>query len=56
MKTPREGDIEREVVPRAVDARVDQELAFHLEMRTRDLIARGVGPAEAERQASQGAR
>jgi putative ABC transport system permease protein len=51
MKTPREGDIEREVVPRAVDARVDQELAFHLEMRTRELIARGVEPAEAERQA-----
>lgn len=31
--------------------RVDDELAFHVEMHARDLIARGVDPAEAQRQA-----
>lgn len=30
-----------------VETRVDDELAFHVEMHTRDLIARGMNPAEA---------
>ncbi|MBC8086367.1 MAG: ABC transporter permease, partial [Phycisphaerae bacterium] len=34
-----------------VETRVDDELAFHVEMHTRDLIARGTSPAEARRQA-----
>lgn len=51
MREPREGDIEREIVPRAVNEKVDSELAFHVEMRTRDLIARGVPEKEAREQA-----
>ncbi|MCE9601821.1 MAG: ADOP family duplicated permease [Gemmatimonadetes bacterium] len=51
MKEPREGDIDREIVPRAVDEQVDSELAFHLAMRERDLVARGVPAAEAREQA-----
>src|SRR4029453_5906617 len=31
----------------SVDAEVDNELAFHVEMRTRELIARGVDPVRA---------
>jgi hypothetical protein len=34
-----------------VDQEVDEELAFHLEMRTRELIARGVPVEDARRQA-----
>ena len=48
MREPKEGDIEREIVPRAICDKVDAELAFHVEMRTRDLIARGVGDEEVE--------
>jgi predicted permease len=51
MNEPREGDIERHILPKAVDEQVDSELAFHLEMRERELIARGVPPAEAREQA-----
>src|SRR5829696_5694730 len=32
-----------------VDADVDEELGFHLEMRAREYVARGVPAAEAER-------
>ena len=28
-----------------LEQEVDEELAFHLEMRTRELVARGVDPA-----------
>jgi len=35
-----------------VDQEVDDELAFHLEMRTRELIAAGLDPDEARRQAA----
>ncbi|MGH9349751.1 MAG: ADOP family duplicated permease [Vicinamibacterales bacterium] len=34
-----------------LDQEVDEELAFHLEMRTRELIARGIDPATAREQA-----
>jgi len=34
-----------------IETRVDDELAFHVEMATRDLIASGVHPTEARRQA-----
>lgn len=51
MREPREGDIEREIVPRAVTEKVDSELAFHVEMRTRELIARGVPEKDARAQA-----
>jgi len=34
-----------------VDQEVDDELAFHLEMRTRELVDAGLDPAEARRQA-----
>jgi putative ABC transport system permease protein len=34
-----------------LDQEVDEELAFHLEMRTRELVARGVDPAVARDQA-----
>jgi putative ABC transport system permease protein len=36
-----------------VDQEVDEELAFHLDMRTRELIDRGVDPATARRQAAE---
>jgi len=36
-----------------LDREVDEELAFHLEMRARDLIARGVAPSEAQRLARE---
>ncbi len=36
-----------------VDQEVDEELAFHLEMRTRELIDRGLDPATARRQAAE---
>src|SRR5688572_5659177 len=32
---------------------VDEELAFHLEMRIRELVARGMDPAEARREAER---
>ena len=35
-----------------VDADVDEELAFHLSMRTRDFEARGMSPADARRAAA----
>ena len=34
-----------------VDQEVDEELAFHLEMRTRELVEAGMDPAEARRTA-----
>src|SRR5688572_14377624 len=37
----------------AVEQEVDSEFEFHLEIRTRDLIARGVDPAKARRTALQ---
>ena len=36
-----------------VDEEVDEELAFHIEMRTREYIARGVDPAAARREAEE---
>jgi predicted permease len=51
MRAPREGDIEREIVPRPVGDKVDAEMAFHVDMRTRELIARGVPPDAAREQA-----
>lgn len=36
-----------------IDAEIDEELAFHLEMRTRDLIAEGMAPDEARRDAER---
>jgi predicted permease len=36
-----------------VDREVDEELAFHLEMRTREYIARGMEPAAARREAER---
>src|SRR4051812_12028699 len=38
--------------PRIADE-VDEELSFHVEMRTRDLIAQGMAPADARRAAEQ---
>ena len=38
--------------PRVVDE-VNDELAFHLEMRTRELIERGMEPAAARREAAR---
>src|SRR3954469_7415746 len=35
----------------SIDDEVEAELAFHVEMRTRELIARGVSPDEARRTA-----
>jgi len=35
-----------------LDQEVDEELAFHLEMRTRELIARGMDPVAARREAA----
>ena len=42
-----------EVIQPPVDKRVDSELAFHIEMRTRELIAQGIRPDEARRQAAE---
>ena len=42
-----------EVIRPPVDKRVASELAFHIEMRTRELIARGTNPDEARRQATE---
>lgn len=36
----------------ALDRRVSEELAFHIEMRTRELIARGMSPEDARREAT----
>ena len=36
-----------------VDREVDDELAFHLEMRTREYIERGMDPASARREAEK---
>lgn len=47
----RDDQIEREIVPRPVSSRVESELDFHVEMRTRELIARGVAPDEARARA-----
>lgn len=41
-----------EAIKPPVDKRVANELAFHLEMRTRELIASGMSPEEARRQAA----
>ena len=37
-----------------VDEEVDEELAFHVEMRTREHVARGMDPAAARREAERG--
>ena len=34
----------RDIVPRSPQQQVDHELEFHVEMRTRELIAKGIGP------------
>ena len=36
-----------------IEADVDEELAFHLAMRTRDFVARGMSPEEARRAAAE---
>src|SRR5215203_1757416 len=51
MRQPREGDIERDIVPRPVSDKVDAELEFHVDMKTRELIVRGVAPHDAREQA-----
>ncbi len=38
--------------PRGLDAALDDELRFHIEQRTEDLIAQGMRPAEARREAA----
>jgi len=38
--------------PRVADE-VDEEMAFHIEMRTRELVARGMDPESARREASR---
>jgi putative ABC transport system permease protein len=42
-----------EVITPSVDKRAASELAFHIEMRARELVARGVPPHEARRQAEE---
>ena len=42
-----------EVIRPSVDRRVANELAFHIEMRTRELVARGVPADQARRQAAE---
>jgi len=42
-----------EVIPPSIDRRVANELAFHIDMRTRELMARGVPASEARRQAAE---
>lgn len=44
-------DTRERIVPPNPRARVEAELAFHIEMHTRDLVQRGMTPAEARRQA-----
>lgn len=46
-----ENDEPREITRPAVDRRVSVELAFHVEMRTRELVEQGMDPEEARRQA-----
>jgi putative ABC transport system permease protein len=41
----------RDIVPRSPQEQVDRELEFHVEMRTRELIARGINPNEARAKA-----
>ena len=36
-----------------VEREIDEELAFHIEMRANDLVARGMAPAEARREAAR---
>ena len=52
-RTPRVGRrfFRHELGPRRVERDVDTELAFHLEMRVRRLVERGMTPAEARAQA-----
>ena len=49
MSPRREQD---EITRPAVDRRVSAELAFHIEMRTRELVEQGMDPDEARRQAT----
>ena len=49
----RELDLPPEVIRPSVDRRVSSELAFHIEMRARELMARGVPPGDARRQAAE---
>lgn len=46
-------DLPPETIRPPVERRVDNELAFHIEMRTRELIAQGIRPEEARRQATE---
>ena len=46
-------DLPPEVIRPSADRRVANELAFHIEMRTRELIARGIPPDQARRQAAE---
>lgn len=41
----------RDIVPKSAEHKVDRELEFHIEMRTRELIAKGFEPGEARRRA-----
>ncbi len=41
----------RDVMPHSVDQRVQRELDFHIEMRTRELVDGGMTPADARREA-----
>lgn len=42
---------DRPVIRRSIDDEVAEEFEFHLQMRTRELVAHGLDPAEARRQA-----
>jgi len=52
VSAPREGGRDsHEIITPSVDKRVSSELAFHIEMRTRELIARGMSADDARREA-----
>ncbi|MEO5818031.1 MAG: permease prefix domain 1-containing protein [Gemmatimonadaceae bacterium] len=52
MTGPRDHrDALHEIITPSVDARVDSELAFHIVMRTRELIVRGMSADDARREA-----
>jgi putative ABC transport system permease protein len=42
---------DREIITPSVDKRVRSELAFHIEMRTRELVEQGMSPEDARREA-----
>ncbi len=49
----RDASLPPEVIRPSVDKRVSSEIAFHIEMRARELMARGVPPEVARRQATE---